>query len=127
MSGAGGCSLPAYILPSVVQHQRRVREYQASNGHTIPDGYYNGEPVYLAQWSNVSAVLGNNQASNGHTIPDGYYNVCELNGEVFELLGTELRLHAPTRSVSAVWEEAPGLKQPAGQTPWIYSKYVETR
>ena len=29
-------------------------------------------------------------------IPDGYYNVCELNEEVFEPLGTELHLHAPT-------------------------------
>ena len=82
-------------------------------------GIQNGEPVYLArsvgdpsacrvlevalceltyyhQWSNISAALGNNQASDGHMIPDGYYNVCELNDEVFEPLGTELRLHAPT-------------------------------
>ena len=82
-------------------------------------GIQNGETVYLArsvgdpsacrglevalcvltyyhQWSNISAALGNNQASNGHTIPDGYYNICELNNEVFEPLGTELRLHAPT-------------------------------
>ena len=46
--------------------------------------------------SNISAALGNNQASNRHTIPDGYYNACQLDEEVFQPLGTELRLHAPT-------------------------------
>ena len=30
------------------------------------------------------------------SIRDGYYNVCELNDEVFEPLGAELSLHAPT-------------------------------
>ena len=75
----------------------------------------NGEPVYLARnlsvpgldvalceltyyhrLSNISAALGNNRASNGHTIPDGYYNACGLDEEVFQPLGIELRLHAPT-------------------------------
>ena len=54
------------------------------------------ELTFYHRWSNISAALGNNQASNGHTIPDGYYNACELDEEVFQPLGTELRLHAPT-------------------------------
>ena len=52
--------------------------------------------LYYHRWSNISAALGNNQASNAHTIPDGYYNAYELDEEVFQPLGTELRLHAPT-------------------------------
>ena len=52
--------------------------------------------LYYHRWSNISAALGNNQASNGHTISDGYYNAYELDEEVFQPLGTEMRLHAPT-------------------------------
>ena len=81
-------------------------------------GIQNGEPVYLVsvpgtacwglevalseltyyhRWLNIGTALGNNQVSTGHTtsIPDGYYNVCELD-DVFQPLGTEVRLHAPT-------------------------------
>ena len=57
------------------------------------------ELTYYHQWSNISAVLGNNQVSNGHTtlmIPDGYYNVCELDEEAFRRLDAKLRLHYPT-------------------------------
>ena len=43
-------------------------------------------------------MLKNNQVSNGHTttVPGGYYNVCELSEDVFQPLGDELNLHAPT-------------------------------
>ena len=56
------------------------------------------ELTYYHHWLNIGAELGNNEVSStGHTtlIPDGYYNVCELD-DVFQPLGTELRLHAPT-------------------------------
>lgn len=77
----------------------------------------NGEPVYLTKnfsapglevllassriyhhLHNISAALKNNQISDGRTttVPDGYCNVCELSEEVFQPLGTELNLHAPT-------------------------------
>ena len=39
----------------------------------------------------------NNQVLNGPTtIPEGHYNVCELSEDVFQPLGAELNLHAPT-------------------------------
>ena len=43
-------------------------------------------------------MLKNNQVLNGHTttVPDGYYNVSELSEDVFQPLGTEINLHAPT-------------------------------
>ena len=52
------------------------------------------ELTYYHHWENISAVLGNNQV-NTTSIPDGY-NACELNEEVFQPLGAELSLHAPT-------------------------------
>ena len=54
--------------------------------------------TYYHQCSNISTVLKNNQVSNGHTttVPDGYYNVYELSEDVFQALGAELNLHAPT-------------------------------
>ncbi|MEW8560689.1 MAG: hypothetical protein AB2541_01250, partial [Candidatus Thiodiazotropha sp.] len=97
----------------------------------------NGEPVYLARnlsvaagglevalceltyyqrWFNISAALRNNQVSDGHTtsVSDGYYNVCELNEEVFQPFA------CTNRSLTAVCEETSGLKQRAGQTPWVF-------
>ena len=77
----------------------------------------NGEPVYLTKncfapglavalceltyfhrWNSISAALKNNQVSNWctTTVPDGNDNVYELSEEVFQPLGTELDLHAPT-------------------------------
>ena len=78
-------------------------------------GIQNEEPIYLAKnlsapgevalceltyyrWLNISAELENDRVSTGQTtpkIPDEYYNACELD-DVLQLLGTELRLHAPT-------------------------------
>ena len=62
------------------------------------------ELTYYHRWFNICAALKNNQVSNGHntTIPDVYYNVCELSEEMFQPLGTELNLHAPTGHLLAV-------------------------
>lgn len=57
------------------------------------------ELTYYHRWYNISAELGNNRISNGvntTVIRDGYYNDCELNEKVFQPLGAELQLLAPT-------------------------------
>ena len=115
------------------------------------NGIQNGEPVYLAKtlsarasaelevalceltyyhrWYNISSAHENIEVVNGEhvtRIPDGYYNVCELNEDVFEPLGVELHLHTPTGCLH-VCEKTSGLKQRAGQTPWVYSRRMRTR
>ena len=56
------------------------------------------ELTYYHLWCNNSATLKINEVSNGHTttVPGGYYNVCVLCEDVFQPLGAELNLHAPT-------------------------------
>ena len=87
--------------------------------HVTLTDLQNGEPAYLArslsvpagglevalceltdyhQWHNISAALKNNQVTSGHTemVPDGCYKDCEQSEDVFQPLGAELDLHAPT-------------------------------
>ena len=55
--------------------------------------------TYNHRWYNICSAHKNNKVVNGEhvtQIPDGYYNVCELNEDVFELLGAEFHLHTPT-------------------------------
>ena len=109
-------------------------------------GIQNGNPVYLARsvgdlsagwglkdalceltyyhyWSIISAVLENNQASNGHTI----LQCLRVERQGVRAFGYRTPFTCANRSITAVCKEAPGLKQPAGQTPWVYLKDVRTR
>ena len=54
------------------------------------------ELTYYHRWYKISSAHKNNEVVNGEHVtplPDGYYNVCELNEDVFELLGAELCIH----------------------------------
>ena len=56
------------------------------------------ELTYYHRWHNISSAHENNDVVNGEhvtRIADGYYSVCELNEDVFELLGAELHLFIP--------------------------------
>ena len=58
------------------------------------------------------------------SIPDGYYNVCELSEEVF---GNRTQFACANVLLTAVCEKSSGLKQRAGQTPWVLSRQIRTR
>ena len=56
------------------------------------------ELTYYHRWYNISSAHENNKVVNeGHVtrIADGYCNVCELNEDVFEILGAEHHLFTP--------------------------------
>ena len=70
------------------------------------------ELTYYHRLKNISAALGNNEVptkDSTASIRDGYYNVCELTNEIFEPLGAELSLHAPTGRLQLSAKKRPAL------------------